>query len=95
MAQTKKVRINLSALTRVEYTEVLEVPADMSPSELEQLLDQRYDDVDGGEYFDDPDYWDRGDSCEVTVATGDDKAIGTVERDGGSFRVIKIPPQLT
>lgn len=62
-AGTKKVRITLAALTRVEYTEVVEVPADMTDDELNALVDRRYDDVDGGLYQNDPEYWERSSSC--------------------------------
>lgn len=46
---TRLVEIRLSALTRVEYTEVMEVPANISDDELNDLVNCRYRDVDGGE----------------------------------------------
>lgn len=61
---TKLVEVRLSALTRVEYTEVVEVPADITPDELDDLVRDRYDKVDGGEYVDDPEYWQRG-TCQA------------------------------
>lgn len=57
---TQKIRIVLGALTRVEYTEVLEVPAGMSRSDLNRLVEERYDRVDGGDFVDDDQYWERG-----------------------------------
>lgn len=90
--ETKKVLITLAALTRVEYTEVLEVPADMDDDDLDRLVDQRYDDVDGGLYADDPDYWERGDSCGWQHEALDAAPNGKVTRDadGESFIVDAI-----
>lgn len=65
--KTKLVRINLAAMTRVEYSEVIEVPADMTADELEALVDQRFEDVDGGDYREDPHYWERGESSGFQV----------------------------
>lgn len=59
---TKLVEVRLSALTRVEYMEVVEVPADISDDELNDLVNTRYSNVDGGEFQPDPEYWERG-SC--------------------------------
>jgi len=64
--ETKYVEIRLSVLTRVEYTEVLEVPENLDQNELENLADQRYHDVDAGSFCDDPDYWERG-STQIHV----------------------------
>lgn len=58
--KTKTVEVRLAALTRVEYTERVEVPADITAGELEQLVQERYDTVDGGLYTDDPHYWEQG-----------------------------------
>lgn len=92
-AKTKKVRIVLGALTRVEYMEVLEVPADMTDDELDELVQKRYDDVDGGEYYDDPDFWEQGDSCTHQPASDDDKAERRVKRlRGGEFQIIDLEP---
>lgn len=88
MPETKKVTIRLAALTRVEYTEVLEVPADMTDDELDELLDQRYDEVDGGKYQDAPHFWERGESCEWTPADAGAAVTGTVSREeDGSLQV--------
>lgn len=67
MEKTKLVRINLAVLTRVEYSEVVEVPSDMTEEELEALVDQRYREVDGGEYWDDSEYWERSTSCGFAI----------------------------
>lgn len=57
---TKLVEVRLSALTRVEYMEVVEVPADITPRQLNDLVNKRYEAVDGGEFVSDPDFWERG-----------------------------------
>lgn len=91
--KTKKVRVTLSALTRVEYSEVLEVPADMTDAELNALVDQQYEKVDGGLYRDDPDYWERGESCGFTVVESSCKAEKIVERNGDdAFSLTEIQP---
>lgn len=56
---TKQVWIRLTALTRVEYTELAEVPADLTAEELQALVDQRYETVSGDEFKDDPRYFVR------------------------------------
>lgn len=68
---TKLVRITLTAFTRMEYAEVMEVPADITQAELDNIINERYDRVDGGDYSEDPDYWRRG-QC---FAETEDKAV--------------------
>lgn len=68
---TRLVEVRLSALTRVEYTEVVEVPADISDAELGQLVDQRYAAVDGGEFTPDSEYWERGTCYAAAAEPGD------------------------
>lgn len=88
---TKKVRIVLAALTRVEFTEVLEVPAGMTPGELEDLVEQRYQDVDGGEFYADNDYWEKA-SCRWERERDDAQASGVVVASpGGGFELVKTP----
>lgn len=88
--KTKKVRITLAALTRVEYTEVLEVPADMSQEELDALVSQRYDEVDGGLYVDDPHYWEPGNCTHEEHSVDDETAVNSrVSRSAdGTFDVV-------
>lgn len=43
---TKPITITLSATTRLEYAETIEVPADATHAELDALVAQRYDQVD-------------------------------------------------
>lgn len=91
--KTKNVRIVLGALTRVEYTEVLAVPVNMTNTELDALVQQRYDDVDSDKYYDDPDFWEQGDSCTHQPASNDDKAERRIRRiRGGNFEVIDREP---
>ncbi len=58
----KKVRLFVSALTRVEYSEVVEVADDITDEELSELTDDLYESTDGGEFHQDNDYWERGSS---------------------------------
>ncbi|MEI7639725.1 MAG: hypothetical protein WCJ37_20585 [Syntrophus sp. (in: bacteria)] len=55
-----KVTVHLAALTRVEYSEDIEVPDNITDSELDVLVQQKYKEVDGGEYKDDFEYWEQG-----------------------------------
>jgi len=64
---TKLVRVHLTALTLLEYTEVVEVPADITDDELDGLVQKRYDAVDGGLFVGDPHYWEKG-RCFATDA---------------------------
>lgn len=90
-AKTKKVRITLAALTRVEYSEVLEVPANMSDRELQSLVEHRYDNVDGGKYSDDAEYWERSQSCGFEAEPPSCTPDARVRRvTGGSFAVSTI-----
>lgn len=70
---TKLVQVQLSAMTRVEYTEVVEVPADITQEELNELVNERYRHVDGGDFISDPEYWERG-TCEAVDAEESNEA---------------------
>jgi hypothetical protein len=91
MPETKKVRITLAALTRVEYTEVLEVPADMTDAELDALVDKRYDNVDGGDYEDDPEFWERGTSTGWEAVSSITEPTFVVTRDASGDLHAKAP----
>ena len=52
--KTKLVRIQLERVTRARYTEIVEVPENIKPSELEALVSKRYSEVDAGEYAESP-----------------------------------------
>ena len=58
---SKKVRLILSAFTRVEYAAEVEVADDISEEALNKMVEDLYDDVNRSWYYDDPYYWSRGD----------------------------------
>jgi len=58
--ETKKVRINLSALTRLYWDVEIDVPNNLSRSELDDLVREFYDEVDGSDFVEDNEYWERG-----------------------------------
>lgn len=89
MTPTKKVRIILAALTRVEYCETLEVPATMTDSELDDLVAERYDTVDGGDYENDPFFWEPGD-CTHEAVDSDEEVDGIVTIRDGEFVVEEV-----
>ncbi len=74
---TKLVTIELVAVTRVQYSEVIEVPADATHDQLDALVYSRYGDVDGGEYQDDPEYWEKG-NC--SFSNDDNAGFGASKR---------------
>jgi len=59
MKKTKMVRVNWSALTRVEASVLVEVPADFSADDA-GFLREVYDALDSEDFQEDPDYWERG-----------------------------------
>jgi hypothetical protein len=65
-----KVKIYLAALTRVDYSEEIEVPDNTSDDELSDLVSRRYAEVEGGLYSDDGDYWEKG-TCWWEKETGE------------------------
>lgn len=83
---TKKVRIVLAGLMRLEYNEVLEVPLAMTDAELDDLVEERYDTVDGGVYYTDPDYWEQG-TCYHERVDSDELSDGIVVLQKGEFVV--------
>lgn len=62
---TKLLEIRLAAMTRVEYMEIVEVPENLTEAQQTELVDARYQSVDGGEYVADPEYWQRA-NCYAT-----------------------------
>lgn len=85
--KTKLVRVTLAAMTRVEYSEVIEVPAEITEAQLDALVDQRYDAVDGGLYVSDPEYWERSKSCRHEEAEDHDAATAIVSLKNGAVIV--------
>ena len=55
-----KIRINLAALTRMEYSKEVEVPDDITEGELEDMVSKAYVDTDETEYTEDNEYWEKG-----------------------------------
>jgi hypothetical protein len=55
-----KVTIHLAALTRLYYDEEIEVPDKATDADLDKLVSDKYDEVDGGDYSEDLDWWERG-----------------------------------
>ena len=58
--QTKVMRVNLAALTRLDWSRLVRVPAEFNDDQLSRVVDGFYDYVDGGDYLPDNEYWERG-----------------------------------
>lgn len=56
----RKVTITFGALTRAEYQHTIEVPDDADDKYILTKSDEIYRDLDGGEFVDDPHFWERG-----------------------------------
>lgn len=67
---TQRVRIELVGYTRRTRDYFLEVPADATPEQLEQLKYDLQQKADGGEYVDDPDYWENGETTLEAAPQG-------------------------
>lgn len=65
--ETKPVDINLAALIRLNYMETVLVPVEFGDQQLEELVNRTYDVVDGGDYCNDHDYWERG-TCNHIIS---------------------------
>ena len=57
---TKRIRINLAALTRVEYSEEIDVPVEFEEEQMDEFVNLAYQEVDGGLFQDDTQYWEKG-----------------------------------
>jgi hypothetical protein len=60
MPGNKKIRIALEAETRCEFEEEVFVPEDYTNEQLDDLVQQRWQDGDGGHFTDDESYWEQG-----------------------------------
>lgn len=80
---TKMVEVRLSALIRVEHTEVVEVPANITAEELQQLVNDRYTKVDGGDFVQDADYRERGTCYASDAEQGAEPDLLAFRVDGG------------
>ena len=58
---TKLVRINLSALTRKEWSAEVRVPVFATDDDLHEVCELFYDALDGSEFYEDVDFWEKGD----------------------------------
>ncbi len=91
---TKLIELRLSAMTRIEYMEVVSVPSDITDDELNKLIDRRYDDVDMGLYSQDPDYLERSRSCyAIDSDMPNAKASLIFRRENGTFKVDQVEDQ--
>jgi len=77
MSGLVKVRILLGALTRVEYTKTVEVPESVAndPVALQDLADAAYDETDGGEFYRDEHFWEKGE-CSANKLEQDTEKNG-------------------
>jgi len=57
---TRKVEITLRALTAMEYTVTVDVPADADDEDLQEIARELYSNTDGSEFHDDEVTWDEG-----------------------------------
>ncbi len=73
---TKRVRIHLAALTRLEWSCEVSVPKKW-PAFASMLVDHFYDEIEGSEFEEDPDYWERGhcyvEECDPPTADDADQ----------------------
>jgi len=58
-SNTKTVRINLAALTQMEWSREIEVPANATQAQLDELAQEYYTYIAGDEFWEDPDYWEK------------------------------------
>ena len=56
----KKARLILSALTRLEYSKVIEVEDNVTQDQLNNLAVELYNNTDLGEFSKDPEYFEKG-----------------------------------
>jgi len=86
---TKKVRVNLSALTRMEWSAIVEVPITLDADDLDTVARNFYDKIDAGEWHDDPDYWERGEQhCDTDHVQETDHPQYTVDAD---LEITEVP----
>jgi len=87
--ETKLVGVNLAALTRVQWYGNVEVPKDMDPDEVVEKMN---DEIDGGEYVDDVDYWEKG-HCYPEVELAEDATPEfKIDEDGKLLMLTLVTP---
>jgi hypothetical protein len=63
--------VRLEALTCVTWSAVVEVPADFSEADLEDVVSGFAETVDSSEYEDDPTYWEEGECGYEVLEVGE------------------------
>lgn len=92
---TKNVQITMTATIEKRYTEVVQVPADITSDELNALVNQRYDVVGADEYSEVGDSWDSGfRSALETLPTAQATVIANREGAGIVAREIALPVEV-
>lgn len=89
---TKRIRINLAALTRVEWSAVVEVPASYGEARCDDLVRDFYDRIDGGEFVSAHEYWERGGCYHGVDVSPEEETEFRVDEDGEVTRLIECSP---
>ena len=89
----KLIQVNLAALTRVEWSALVEVPDTFSEDDLHEVVRRFYHEIDGGEFQDDPEYWERGEcwADENLTVRDDDKPSFRVSPDLTITDLVAVP----
>jgi hypothetical protein len=85
------VRIYLSALTRVQWAGLAEVPDDFTQEDLRTLTDLFYEQIEGGDFEDDIAAWDKG-TCYAEPVTDEIKPDYEVDEH---FNIRELPSAAT
>jgi hypothetical protein len=88
--KTKLVEIELAALTRVCWAATVEVPEDFTDEELSLVVDAMYTEIDGGEYHDDIEFWDKGE-CYHSGCEPQGEAQFSFDEDMNLTRITAMP----
>ncbi len=92
---TAVVEIELTARTRVVYTEHVVVPAGLSHASLLSLADELYRVTDGSEFISDPEFWERSHSRVSCIGADDGEHAPpgfSASLKDGSWEVEPITP---
>lgn len=74
----KKARLKISARTRLEYSKVIEVEDNTTKAQLEEMALRLFDETEGGEFYEDPDYFEQGD-CWGEFIENDSPEVQSLE----------------
>lgn len=69
------VDVTLSAFTRHEYAETIMVPVEVTEDALDDLTNEAYGVLDGGDFSDDPIYWEKGDCSHAPACHENDSSF--------------------